>query len=416
MARDFMAQMLDELMGRNRNAAPNERKELRWDDESVCKHFLANYCPNELFTNTKADLGICKLLHDEEMKKRYQSDRKKGTMGYESDFFHFLRTMVQDVDRRIDRGKDRLEATKQVSATNTGTKYDDKVKDLSQKIEDLVQEAERLGTVGRVEEAQSKLRQSDQLRKDLDGLKATLELAVQQEKQLEVCQTCGAFLIVGDAQQRIDDHLAGKQHVGYAKIRQTLKDEEDRVQKELEDRRKEREHRHEDRGNSRGRSEKRDERSSKNGRDRSRDKSKRSDSRERRRRSSSRDRNRRRSRSRSNSRRKVDSGRRRSRSRSKDRREKRDSKQRSRSRDSKRRRSHSRSKDDKKRRSRSREEKDRRRHRDGSVSSNKSKTSNSKQDIAAPNNVEAQLENTSPVLDAIELPKGNTPSEMQTDE
>lgn len=54
----------------------------------------------------------------------------------------------------------------------------------------------------------------------------TLEIAVQQEKQLEVCQTCGAFLIVGDAQQRIDDHLAGKQHVGYARIRQTLKEEE----------------------------------------------------------------------------------------------------------------------------------------------------------------------------------------------
>ena len=51
-------------------------------------------------------------------------------------------------------------------------------------------------------------------------------MAIQQEKQLEVCQTCGAFLIVGDAQQRIDDHLAGKQHGGYARIKETLKEEE----------------------------------------------------------------------------------------------------------------------------------------------------------------------------------------------
>lgn len=35
-----------------------------------------------------------------------------------------------------------------------------------------------------------------------------------QEKQMEVCETCGAFLIVGDAQQRIEDHLTGKQHLG----------------------------------------------------------------------------------------------------------------------------------------------------------------------------------------------------------
>lgn len=38
-----------------------------------------------------------------------------------------------------------------------------------------------------------------------------------QQKAMEVCDTCGAFLIVGDAQQRIDDHLLGKQHVGYAR-------------------------------------------------------------------------------------------------------------------------------------------------------------------------------------------------------
>lgn len=43
-----------------------------------------------------------------------------------------------------------------------------------------------------------------------------------QEKQMEVCEVCGAFLIVGDAQSRVDDHLQGKQHVGYAKIKTTL--------------------------------------------------------------------------------------------------------------------------------------------------------------------------------------------------
>lgn len=42
----------------------------------------------------------------------------------------------------------------------------------------------------------------------------TAEIAAAQEKQMEVCEVCGAFLIVGDAQQRIDDHLMGKQHVG----------------------------------------------------------------------------------------------------------------------------------------------------------------------------------------------------------
>lgn len=39
---------------------------------------------------------------------------------------------------------------------------------------------------------------------------------------MEVCEVCGAFLIVGDAQQRVDDHLMGKQHVGYAKLKEAV--------------------------------------------------------------------------------------------------------------------------------------------------------------------------------------------------
>lgn len=52
----------------------------------------------------------------------------------------------------------------------------------------------------------------------------TAELAAAQEKQMEVCEVCGAFLIVGDAQSRIDDHLMGKQHVGYARLRSALEE------------------------------------------------------------------------------------------------------------------------------------------------------------------------------------------------
>ena len=41
---------------------------------------------------------------------------------------------------------------------------------------------------------------------------------------MEVCEVCGAFLIVGDAQSRVDDHLQGKQHVGYAKIKSSIEE------------------------------------------------------------------------------------------------------------------------------------------------------------------------------------------------
>lgn len=57
-------------------------------------------------------------------------------------------------------------------------------------------------------------------------------LAQAQEKQMEVCEVCGAFLIVGDAQQRIDDHLTGKQHLGYSRLRKAVEDMYEKRQKE----------------------------------------------------------------------------------------------------------------------------------------------------------------------------------------
>lgn len=54
------------------------------------------------------------------------------------------------------------------------------------------------------------------------------------EKQMEVCEVCGAFLIVGDVQQRIEDHLMGKQHLGFSKLRKAIEEIHERRKQERE--------------------------------------------------------------------------------------------------------------------------------------------------------------------------------------
>jgi len=249
---------------------------------------------------------------------------------------------------------------------------DEKIILLSEKISALVQEAETAGCAGNVEQAQGLLKLSDQLRDEREALlrKARGEASSlggpptigdqygDHQKAMEVCEVCGAFLVIGDAQQssgkiqqRIDDHLLGKQHVGYARLRAAynrinddkLKARADR-DKEIEESRKAREEERKEREKKRA-----EERSKRKSRSRSRSR----DRKRSRSRSRSRDRRRRRSRSRSRSRdrrrsRSRDRRRSRSRSRSRDRRRR----SRSRSRD-RRRRSRSRSRD-RRRRSRSR--------------------------------------------------------------
>ena len=52
------ASLLDQLMGAHRNAVPGDDvKPLTFTDRDVCKFYLCGFCPSDLFTNTRADIG-----------------------------------------------------------------------------------------------------------------------------------------------------------------------------------------------------------------------------------------------------------------------------------------------------------------------------------------------------------------------
>ncbi|XP_077591453.1 luc7-like protein 3 isoform X3 [Stigmatopora nigra] len=376
------AQLLDELMGRDRNLAPDEKRcNVKWDDESVCRYYLCGFCPAELFTNTRSDLGPCEKIHDENLRKVYEKSSRFMKEGYERDFLRYLQSLLAEVERRIRRGHARLALSQ--AQQNAGQqppapagKNDEKAQVLTEKIEDLVVQIEELGSEGRVEEAQGMMKLVEQLKEERELLSAnpsTIESFAAQEKQMEVCEVCGAFLIVGDAQSRVDDHLMGKQHMGYAKIKSTVeelkeklrrrsedpqgespvikKDREDREKEEREKKRKEEEEKEKEREKEK---EKEREREKERNRDRDRDRGDRDRDR------GDRERDRRSRRSNSNSRHSSRASERR-RSRSRDRRR---SRSRDKERDHDRRRSRSRDRDrerDRDRR-RSRDHSDRKRH------------------------------------------------------
>ncbi|XP_055626830.1 luc7-like protein 3 [Toxorhynchites rutilus septentrionalis] len=232
---DVARQLLDELMGRNRNLDPSvKNKELNWEDEEFCTYFMVKFCPHDLFVNTRADLGQCGKLHDEEAKKLFENAKpsRKKTQ-YEEDFLRFCSNMINEVDRKIVKGKQRLLLMNSKLEGRPVSKQQDQINTLTEKINKLVREAEEAGIRGDVEQAQGLMQMCDQLKEEKDSLikqhesngwSVTAEIAAAQEKQMEVCKVCGAFLIVGDAQQRIDDHLTGKQHLGYSKLRQAVEE------------------------------------------------------------------------------------------------------------------------------------------------------------------------------------------------
>ncbi|XP_076366383.1 luc7-like protein 3 isoform X1 [Tachypleus tridentatus] len=247
--------LLDELMGRDRNLAPtDQKKEASWSSSQVCKHFLVKFCPNDLFVNTKADLGICSKIHDEKLKREYEDSASFQQMGYEDEFIRFCQGMLSDVERRIQRARRRLALGHQeggIAAVPLSKNSEEKVQVLSDRINELLIQVEELGCEGKVEEAQGIMKLVDQLKEEREAmrkgsepshwLQLTAEIAAAQEKQMEVCEVCGAFLIVGDAQQRVDDHLMGKQHVGYARLKSAVEEILHQREKEREERENQRE-------------------------------------------------------------------------------------------------------------------------------------------------------------------------------
>jgi len=239
MASKEIAAMLDALMGRHRNLEPGaEVREPTWEDEGLCRFHLVQFCPHDLFTNTKADLGACKDAHEHEMKElflRAPASARKDE--YVEEFLRFAQRMLSEVGSKIKRSKERLllDQREQLAATGVSPEQAEeaemKIEVLTEQVNGLVDQAEEAGNRGEVEEAQGILRLSDELKQEREGLQQSIGLGSGRTgpdgvfgppKAMEVCEVCGAFLIVGDAQARVDDHLMGKLHVGYARLRASV--------------------------------------------------------------------------------------------------------------------------------------------------------------------------------------------------
>lgn len=112
-----------------------------------CLYFLVKFCPHDLFVNTRADLGACPKIHDEEAKKLYDEARpSKRKRNYEDEFLRFSNHMLNEVDRKISKGKQRLLLmNKGDGAPVYVSKFQEQLNNLNARIKKLIGEAEEAG-------------------------------------------------------------------------------------------------------------------------------------------------------------------------------------------------------------------------------------------------------------------------------
>jgi hypothetical protein len=77
--------------------------------------------------------------------------------------------------------------------------------------------------MGRLEESENLMRQIDRMKENKsEFISMTEHPLILKDKQMKVCEVCGAMQALQDNEKRLQTHLEGKLHTGYLKIREHL--------------------------------------------------------------------------------------------------------------------------------------------------------------------------------------------------
>ncbi|KAA6423541.1 MAG: LUC7 N terminus domain-containing protein [Trebouxia sp. A1-2] len=213
---DAMRAMLDELMGKERNVPLDQRKgtDMRFNDPEVCKYALAGLCPYGLFKNTKSDLGVCKYtVHDDDVQ-----------YGYERELMTLLNQLCRDMNRKIERQKERAIIESSARPLNAEDKA--RLEAIKSQEVDAMHRSQAMAEAGDVDGSMVCAQQAETYKKQHDTLHTQLTAP---ERVMTVCEVCGVFINSTDNDQRRQDHLTGKQYLGWKAIR----DEQTRLQEQL---------------------------------------------------------------------------------------------------------------------------------------------------------------------------------------
>jgi hypothetical protein len=87
-------------------------------NRKYCPYYLVEYCPHDLFVNTKSDIGPCDKVHDENAKRAFEqlSEEDQWRKGLPKDMLRYCERLVDDIDQKIRRQERKVAAEPDVGA------------------------------------------------------------------------------------------------------------------------------------------------------------------------------------------------------------------------------------------------------------------------------------------------------------
>ncbi|GJN07534.1 hypothetical protein PR202_ga25373 [Eleusine coracana subsp. coracana] len=104
---------------------------------------------------------------------------------------------------------------------------------LEENIKKMLVQVEELGEAGKVDEAEALMKQVDVLNAQKTALTNQIDNKMAMlDKKMELCETCGSFLVSDDVLERTQSHVTGKQHIGYGMATKEKAREEEKLARE----------------------------------------------------------------------------------------------------------------------------------------------------------------------------------------
>lgn len=238
-----MRAMLDGLMGTARDGSDSQRQHLHFTDPRVCRAFLLDCCPHDIFASTKLELGECSKVHDPALRADYLLATKNDEdQVYVFSALERLQAFVDDADKKTDYLKRKLAET-QEELTSEETSKLNRVHDLTEILGKKLAQVDKAEADGDMEAKKKFLDEAEKIKKERSVAEAEYKqvsrpASSHQHQNLRVCDVCSAYLGINDNDSRLADHYGGKLHLGFITVREKLED----LKKRCGDRNRERDY------------------------------------------------------------------------------------------------------------------------------------------------------------------------------
>ena len=215
--------LLDQLMGKDRNTSTFQGLREQWKDSSMCRSYLLDFCPHELFNNTRMSIGVCSRTHSDVVKQQYEASTDPEKSGWTRktvlDLLSQLERIIDTIEQKIRRQRERVNAN--VPEYRLSIEKAEKLKELNLQISLGMKQVEKLAESGQFDEStllMAKVTELSNQARDISEDKYS-----QVVKKEVVCAVCGVLTGAGVDEdgrpERPHDHIRGKQHSGMELVR-----------------------------------------------------------------------------------------------------------------------------------------------------------------------------------------------------